>query len=196
MEAMIDEKALDRLFLEARSYYSWKDKDVADQTLKDLIELMKMGPTSFNSLPARVIFVKSSEEKEKLLTCVMPGNTEKIKLAPVCAIMGYDREFYQKLPKFFPHQDVMSVFKGNDDLIENTAYRNGTLQGGYFIIAARALGLDCGAISGFDNDAVDRLFFPCGTIRTNFLCNLGYGDSKGLFPRSPRPDFQEIASII
>jgi len=192
----ISKEALDQIFLEARTHNVWLEKEVSDETLRRIYDLMKWGPTSANSLPARFVFVKSADAKEKLLQCVSRGNFEKTKQAPVTAIVAYDLEFYEKLPVLFPHADARSWFVGNEKLIEATAFRNGTLQGAYLIIAARALGLDCGPMSGFDNAKVDAAFFEGTSWRSNFLCNLGYGDASKLFPRSPRLDFEEACTII
>ena len=155
-----------------------------------------MAPTSANCLPARFVFVKSNEAKERLKPHLSEGNRDKTMKAPVCTIVGYDLEFYEHLPKLFPHTNARSWFAGNPDKIRETAIRNGTLQGGYFILAARALGLDCGPMSGFDKEGVDNAFFAGSSVRSNFLCNLGYGDPEGVGPRSPRFDFGEMAKIV
>jgi 3-hydroxypropanoate dehydrogenase len=155
-----------------------------------------MGPTSANCSPARILFVKSDAAKERLKPHLSSGNVAKTMSAPVCAIIGYDLEFYEKLPKLFPHTDARSWFAGKDQKIFETAFRNGTLQGAYLILAARALGLDCGPMSGFDNAGVDKEFFSGSTIKSNFLCNIGYGDPSALRPRSPRLSFEEIGKII
>ena len=157
---------------------------------------MKWGPTSANSSPARIVFVKSKEAKEKLLPCMAEGNVEKTKAAPVTAIVAQDMEFYEKLPKLFPFADARAWFAGNKPLIESTAFRNSSLQGAYLIIAARSLGLDCGPMSGFDNAKVDAAFFQGTTWKSNFVCNLGYGDSSKLYPRAPRLDFNEACKIL
>lgn len=195
MNSLSDE-ALDQLFREARTHNEWLPQPVSDETLRQIYDLMKWGPTSANSSPARIVFVNSAEAKEKLLQCVAPGNLEKTRTAPVTAIIAHDMEFYEKLPKLFPHADARSWFAGNKDLIEATAFRNGTLQGAYLMLAARALGVDCGAMSGFDNAKVDAAFFEGTSWKSNFLCNLGYGDASKLFPRSPRLDFEEACQII
>ncbi len=192
----ISQDALDQLFLKARTHNAWLDKPVPDDLLKQIVEIMKWGPTSANQSPARIIFVKSPEAKARLKPYLQAGNVEKTMKAPVCAIIGHDLDFYEHLPKLFPHTDAKSWFVGNEPLIETSAFRNGTLQGGYFILAARALGLDCGPMSGFDNEGVDREFFAGTRIKSNFLCNLGYGDPAALFPRSPRFSFDEMAKII
>jgi 3-hydroxypropanoate dehydrogenase len=161
------------------------------------VEIMAMGPTSANCLPARILFVRSQEAKKRLEPLLDAGNRVKTMQAPVCAIIGYDLKFYEKLPRTFPHnQAARGWFEGNPPKIESTAFRNGSLQGGYFIIAARALGLDAGPMSGFDNAGVDREFFPGGDVKSNFLCALGHGDPSALMPRSPRLPFAEIASFV
>ena len=191
----LDQSGLDLLFNNARTYNNWQDKPVSDDTLHALFDLVRMGPTSANCSPARIVFVKSDAAKEKLKACLAEGNVAKTMAAPVCAIIAHDMEFHEHLPKLFPHTDAKSWFAGKPDFIESTAFRNGTLQGGYLIMAARALGLDCGPMSGFDNEAVDKAFFASTTYKSNFLCNLGYGDDKDMFPRSPRFDFDEACRI-
>ena len=191
----LGEAALKQLFTEARTHNGWLDRPVSDETLRRLADLMKMGPTAANSSPARIVFVKSKEAKEKLKPCMAPGNVDKTMAAPVTAIVGMDMEFYEKLPQLFPHADARSWFAGNDAAIQATAFRNSSLQGAYLIMAARALGLDTGAMSGFDAAKVEEAFFPGGKIKANFVCNLGYGDSSALFPRSPRLAFEEFCSI-
>ncbi len=196
MAQPLDQAALDTLFLQARTMNKWQDKDVPDELLHRLVEVLKMGPTSANCSPARIIFVKSKEVKAKLKPHLSAGNAAKTMSAPVCAIIGHDLEFYEHLPKLFPHDNAKSWFAGQPDKILDTAFRNGTLQGAYLILAARALGLDCGPMSGFDSAGVDNTFFAGTKIKSNFLCNLGYGDPAGLFPRSPRFGFDEMASIV
>ncbi len=196
MSHPIDSQALDQIFFEARTHNVFLDKDVPDALLAELIDLMKMGPTSANCSPARIQFAKSAQAKERLKPFLSAGNMTKTMSAPVCAIIGYDLAFYEHLPKLFPHDDAKSWFEGKPDHIATTAFRNGTLQGAYFLIAARALGLDTGPMSGFDNAGVDEALFAGTQIKSNFLCNLGYGDSSKLFPRSPRFEFNEIAEII
>jgi 3-hydroxypropanoate dehydrogenase len=164
--------------------------------LHELVNLLKLGPTSANSSPARFLFVKSRAAKERLKPFLSDGNRDKTMRAPVCAIVGYDLDFHEHLPKLFPHTNAKSWFEGKEQKIYDTAFRNGTLQGAYLIIAARALGLDCGPMSGFDNAGVDREFFAGTSIKSNFLCNLGYGDLGALLPRSPRFGFDEIARIL
>ena len=193
----IDTRALNQLFFEARTHNAWLDRDVPDEMLHRLVDIMKWPPTSANCSPARILFLRSEAAKKRLEPHLMEGNKAKTMAAPVCAIIGYDLKFYEKLDKLFPHDlTARSWFEGNDELIEATAFRNGSLQGAYFIMAARALGLDTGPMSGFDNAAVDAEFFPDGAIKSNFLCNLGYGDPAALFPRSPRFDFDEMAKIL
>lgn len=193
----ISNDALDQIFLRARTHNRWLDKPVDEGTLRRLVEIMAMGPTSANTLPARIVFVRSQEAKKRLEPLLDEGNRAKTMQAPVCAIIGYDLKFYEKLTKTFPHNPAArSWFEGKPAHIETTAFRNSSLQGAYFIIAARALGLDTGPMSGFDNQGVDREFFPGGQIKSNFICALGYGDASALFPRSPRLDFDEIAKII
>jgi len=196
MTGILDEEALATIFFDARTYNAFHDKPVPEAILRRLIDVMKMGPTSANCSPARIVFVTSSEAKERLRPHLSEGNVEKTMKAPVCAIIGQDMEFYDKLPKLFPHTDARSWFAGDPEKIGTTAFRNSTLQGAYFIIAARALGLDCGPMSGFDNAGVDKAFFAGTPVRSNFLCNLGYGDPSDLFPRSPRFAFEEMASIV
>jgi len=192
----VDEAALRQIFLDARTYNGWLDRPVSDDCLRQIVDLMKMGPTSANCQPIRIRFLKSREAKERLRPFLMEGNVEKTMSAPVVAILAHDLEFHERLPRYFPHTDAKSWFEGNQPLIEETAFRNGTLQAAYFIMAARALGLDCGPMSGFDQDGVNREFFAGTSIRANFLCNLGYGDPASLFERSPRPEFGEIAEIL
>lgn len=192
----IDEKAKDILFRDARTYNAWQDKDVSDALLKALFDLVKWAPTSANCLPMRVKFVKSKEAKEKLKPLLDQGNVEKTMSAPVTAVIAYDMKFYEHMPRLFPHTDAKSWFVGNDDLIKATAQRNGTLQGGYFILAARGLGLDCGPMSGFNVAGVKDAFFKGEDVVVNFLCNLGYGSEENLFPRSPRFDFDDVCEIL
>lgn len=192
----LDAAALDQLFRKARTHNGWQDKPVSDETLRALYDLLKWGPTSANSSPARFVFVKSAEAKQRLKPALAPGNLDKTLAAPVVVIVAHDTAFYEQLPKLFPHTDARSWFVGNAPLIEKTAFRNGTLQGAYLMIAARALGLDCGPMSGFDNDKVDKEFFAGTTVRSNFLINLGYGDPSKLHSRGPRLAFDEAAQIL
>ncbi|HLY57548.1 MAG TPA: malonic semialdehyde reductase [Stellaceae bacterium] len=187
--------ALDQLFHEARTHNGFLDREVPEQLLRDAIDIAKMGPTSANSSPMRVVFVRSPEGKERLRPALAPGNLAKTMAAPVTAIVANDYEFYEHLPKLFPHADARSWFHGNEQLIADTAFRNGTLQGAYLILALRAVGLDAGPMSGFDNSRVDAEFFKGTQIRSNFLVNIGYGDETKLFPRSPRFTFDEIAKF-
>ncbi len=187
---------LDQLFRNARTHNGWLDKPVADSLLGELHDLMKWGPTSANCWPLRVVYVKSPEAKTRLLPLMMEGNRAKTEAAPVTALLGMDLDFPDTLPKLFPHTDAKSWFVGNDALIDTTAFRNSSLQGAYFMLAARALGLDCGPMSGFDAAKVDAEFFAGTRIKTNFICNLGYGDPAQLFPRSPRPGFDEVCKIL
>ena len=196
MTKALDQAAFDQLFLEARTQNAWKEGEISDDTLRRLFDIVNMGPTSANCSPARYVFVKSPEAKERLKLHLSGGNLEKTMSAPVTVIIANDMEFYEHLPKLFPHTDAKSWFTSNDDLIRETAFRNATLQGGYMIIAARALGLDCGPMSGFDQAGVDEEFFKGTTYQSNFLLNLGQGDPSALFQRSPRFEFDEIASIL
>lgn len=187
---------LDQLFRNARTHNGWLDKPVDDSLLGELHDLMKWGPTSANCWPLRVVYVKSPDAKARLLPLMMEGNRAKTEAAPVTAILGMDLDFPDTLSKLFPHTDAKSWFAGNDALIDATAFRNSSLQGAYFMLAARALGLDCGPMSGFDAAKVDAEFFAGTKIKTNFICNLGYGDPAQLFPRSPRPSFAEVSKIL
>lgn len=195
MNHAISDEALDQIFRAARSQNKWLDKPVSDTLLQAVYDLMRWGPTSANCSPSRIVFVKSQEAKERLKAHLSPGNVHKVMSAPATAIIGYDMEFYEKLPQLFPHTDARAWFVGNAALIQTTAFRNGTLQGAYFMIAARALGLDVGPMSGFNNDAVDKEFFPSGKIKSNFICSVGYGDPTGVFDRSPRLSFDEACRI-
>jgi 3-hydroxypropanoate dehydrogenase len=190
-------QALDQLFRTARTQNAWRDEPVSDEQLHALYELMKWGPTSANCSPARIVFVKSDEARRKLEPALSEGNRAKTMRAPVTAIIATDFAFYEKLPYLFPHTDAKSWFEGNPKLIETTGFRNATLQGGYFILAARALGLDCGPMSGFDNATVDAAFFTGTSVKSNFLVALGHGDPDPavLFPRSPRLSFDEACRI-
>ncbi|MBU3544451.1 MAG: malonic semialdehyde reductase [Betaproteobacteria bacterium] len=192
----LEQSALSQLFIDARTHNSWQDKPVTDEQIKDLYELLKFAPTSVNCNPARFLFIKSPQAKERLLACVTPGNLEKTRAAPVTAIIGMDLDFYEQLPKLFPHVDAKSWFVGKDAYIESTAFRNSALQGAYLTMAVRALGLDCGAMSGFDADKVNAEFFPDGRVKVNFLLNIGYGNSASLMPRQPRPSFAEVCRIL
>lgn len=191
-----DDKTLDLVFRTARTHSNWLDKPVDEALLTRVYDLAKMGPTSANTSPMRIVFVKSEAAKEKLKPCLAPGNVDKTMSAPVTAIIAHDLEFYERLPKLFPHVDARSWFAGNVELIESTAFRNGTLQGGYFMLAARALGLDCGPMSGFDSGKVDAAFFAETKFKSNFLCNLGYGDTSKLHPRNPRLDYSDVCKLV
>ncbi len=195
MPDMLTHDALNTLFMEARTHNSWTDQAVDDETLERIWEIARMGPTSANCSPARIVFVRSAEAKGQLHDCLAEGNIDKTMAAPVTAIIGHDMAFFEKLPTLFPHTDAKSWFVGNDDLIAATAFRNGTLQGAYLMLAARAVGLDCGPMSGFDNDAVDARFFAGTDVKSNFICNLGYGTAEGLYPRAPRLAFEEACRI-
>jgi 3-hydroxypropanoate dehydrogenase len=210
MSTPLSEEGRDLLFRKARTYSDWLNQPVSDDVLRQLYDLMKWGPTSANCCPARILFLCTPEAKQRLLPALAPGNVDKTMAAPVTAIIGCDMKFYEALPKLFPHADARAWFVDNPELAEVTARRNSSLQGAYFIIAARALGLDCGPMSGFDNAKVDHEFFPadCGRaefqqeylpdshVKSNFLCNLGYGDASKLFPRSPRLDFDEACKLL
>ena len=196
MTGKLPDRCLDQIFRDARTHNAWRDKDFPDSLLHELVDLVKLGPTSANCSPARFLFVKSRAAKERLKPHLSEGNRDKTMKAPVCTIIGYDLDFYRHLPKLFPHADAKSWFEGDAKKIQETAFRNGTLQGAYLIVAARALGLDTGPMSGFDNNAVDREFFAGTNIKSNFLCSLAYGDASVLFPRSPRFAFDEMARIV
>jgi 3-hydroxypropanoate dehydrogenase len=197
MGTPLDDVALDRIFRAARTHNGFTDTQVTDQQLHAIYDLMKYGPTSANCSPARIVFVRSRQAKERLRPALSASNLEKTMAAPVTAIVAYDLEFYEKLPQLFPHNlDAINWFKGKPAMIETTAFRNGSLQGAYLIIAARALGLDCGPMSGFDNARVDAEFFPEGKHKSNFLCNLGIGDPSKLFARSPRLPFEQACSVL
>lgn len=191
----LPDNALDQLFREARTHNAWLPKPVDDTLLERIVALTVMGPTSANSSPGRFVFVKSAEAKEKLKPALSAGNVGKTMAAPVTVIVGMDMAFYEHLPKLFPHANARSWFAGNEETIRTTAFRNASLQGAYLIMAARALGLDTGPMSGFDAAKVDEAFFAGTTIRSNFLINLGYGDRSKLHPRNPRLSFDETARI-
>ena len=196
MNQPLSDAALDQLFRTARTYNGYLDQPVSTEQLHAIWELMKMGPTSANMLPARLVWVKSDEAKAKLAAFCLPANAEKILKAPVSVIIGMDLDFHLKLPELFPHADAKSWFEGNEPLKEISAMRNSTLQGGYFIMAARALGLDTGPMSGFSNEAVDAAFFAeTPRVKSNFISTLGYGDPASIFARSPRPDFDTFNRI-
>jgi 3-hydroxypropanoate dehydrogenase len=207
----IPDAAIDQLFRQARTHNAWLDKPVPDGVLREIYDIAKWGPTSANTSPARFVFIRTKEAKERLRPALAPGNVEKTMTAPVTVIIAYDLLFYEKLGKLFPHNKSMrNMFAANPQLVETTARRNSTLQGAYLMLAARAAGLDCGPMSGFDNAKVDeeffgagkecvgceQEFFPEGHVRSNFLCNLGYGDRSKLFPRNPRLDFDEACTLL
>jgi 3-hydroxypropanoate dehydrogenase len=197
MASAIDAAALDQIFLTARTHNKWLDRDVPDSLLKELVDVMKMGPTSANCQPARIVFVKSAAAKARLAPFLSEGNRAKTMTAPACAIIGYDLEFYENLPRMFPHnQTAKGWFTGSPAHAEATAFRNGSLQGAYFIVAARALGLDTGPMSGYDQAGVDKEFFPGGKVKSNFLCSVGYGDASAVLGRLPRLTFDEMAEIL
>ena len=195
MHKSLSDEAQDILFREARSFSYWQDRDVSDELLHQLYELMKWGPTAANSCPARIVFVKSAEAKARLKPCLSEGNMAKSMSAPVVAIVGMDMEFYERLPQLFPHTDARAWFAGKPDKIEETAFRNSSLQGAYMMLAARSLGLDCGPMSGFDKDKLEAAFFPDGTVKANFICALGYGERSRLHPRGQRLSFAEACRI-
>ena len=195
---MLDDKALDKILREARTHNGWLDKPVTDDQLRAIYDLAKWGPTSANTQPARYVFVRTPVGKERLRPALSAGNTEKTMSAPVTVIVAYDTQFYEHLPKHFPHdQTAIHWFKGEgkEVVASTTAFRNGTLQGAYLMIAARSLGLDCGAMSGFNNAVVDENFFPDGRFKTNFLCNIGYCDTSKIFARSPRMAFEDACTL-
>ena len=196
MADILDDAALDTLFRSARTHRGWLDKEVSDVLLQAVYDLARMGPTSANCCPMRVVFVKSPEAKERLKPALAPGNVEKTMSAPVTAIVGHDLEFYEELPRLAPHGDMRAMFAGKARLIEETAFRNGSLQGAYLMLAARGLGLDCGPMSGFDSAKLDAAFFPDGRVKSNFLCNLGFGDPDKLHERQPRLAFDEACRIL
>lgn len=211
MSKLLNDEALDQLFREARTHNAWQDRSVTDETLREIYDLLKWAPTSANGSPARFIFLRTPAAKQRLAPSLAPSNVEKTMTAPVTVIVAYDLKFYEKLPKLFPHSPSMrNLFASSPELVEVTARRNSSLQGAYLIMAARAVGLDCGPMSGFDNAKVDeeffsagtpcedcgQEFFPAGHVKSNFLCNLGYGDPAKLFPRSPRLSFDEACSLL
>jgi 3-hydroxypropanoate dehydrogenase len=192
----VDGEALDALFREARTYSAWLPRPVREDLLREAYDLAKMGPTSANASPARFVFLTTEEAKERLIPALMPGNVEKTRSAPVTVIVAQDLEFYEQLPRLWPQVDARCWFAGNPGLIADTAARNSSLQGAYLMLAARALGLDCGPMSGFDAEKVNAEFFPDGRWRANFLFNLGFGDAEKLHPRAPRLDFEEACRLL
>ncbi|MEM9495421.1 MAG: malonic semialdehyde reductase [Pseudomonadota bacterium] len=195
-DKMINDEALDIVFRTARTHNGWEERKISQALIQAVYDLTKMAPTSANCSPARFVFVTSDEGKARLKPHVAEGNVAKVMAAPCCVIIGHDMAFYEALPKLFPHTDAKSWFVGNDALIEETAFRNGTLQGAYLMLAARSLGLDCGPMSGFDQAGVDKEFFADTSVKSNFLCNIGYGTDENLFPRSPRLDFEEACEVV
>lgn len=195
MKQPLNTEALAQLFSEARSYNCWQDKAVSDEQLQQLYALMKWGPTAANSCPARIVFVKSEAAKQRLKPCLAEGNVEKSMSAPVVAIIGMDMEFYEQLPKLFPHTDARSWFAGKPEKIAENAMRNSSLQAAYLMLAARSLGLDCGPMSGFDYPALETAFFPQGAVKANFICAIGYGSEERLHPRGPRLEFDDACRI-
>ncbi|MDH4871122.1 malonic semialdehyde reductase [Pseudomonas sp. BN515] len=210
MSKRLSEEGMDLLFREARTYSAWLEKPVSDDTLRELYDLMKWGPTSANCSPARILFLRTPEAKHRLLPALAPGNVDKTMAAPVTAIVAYDLKFYEQLPKLFPHTDARAWFANTPELAGLTARRNSSLQGAYFMLAARAVGLDCGPMSGFDNALVDHEFFPAdgradafqlehfpdSQVKSSFLVNLGYGDPSKLHARAPRLDFDEVCKLL
>lgn len=192
----LDDDSLGLILSEARSHYAWTDRPITDSDLRRLYEAFKFGPTSANGNHARFIFVRHPDAKEKLAACVNPGNVEKVQTAPVTAIIAYDVEFWRHLARLHPHKDMSASFSADPHKSESAAFRNSTLQGAYLMIAARALGFDVGAMSGFSNAKVDQAFFSGTTFKSNFLCNIGYADETALFQRLPRFDFDEICQLV
>ncbi len=192
----LTEQVTQQLFTEARTHTAWQGRPVSDEILQQVYDLAKFGPTSANSNPLRIVFIKSKEAKEHLKPCLSEGNIEKTMAAPVTALFAMDMEFYEHLPKLFPQADARSWFVGNDRMIADGAFRDSTLQAAYFIIAARALGLDCGPMGGFDRQKADEAFLKDTTYKSNFLCNLGYGVKEKLHPRNPRFNFEDVCQIV
>ncbi|MEO9617179.1 MAG: malonic semialdehyde reductase [Parasphingorhabdus sp.] len=191
----VSDAALNQLFFDARSQNGYTDQPVSDEQIKQLFDVLQMGPTSMNCLPARFVFARTQEMKDKVAACAAPPNQDKISGAPVVVIIGMDMDFVEQLPKLFPHADMRGMYTGNDQLIADTAFRNSTLQGAYLIMAARALGLDCGPMSGFNPQAVDDVFWSETKVKTNFICTIGHGDPSKVFPRLPRYDFDEVCKL-
>jgi nitroreductase len=197
MSATLDDAALDIIFRSARTQNKWLPRPVTAEQLREVYDLAKWGATSANCFPMRIVFAHSQDARDRLAAMVMPGNVEKVKTAGAVAIIGYDLKFFDHIPRLFPHApEAREWFAGNEQLAFTTAFRNGSLQGAYLMLAARAVGLDCGPMSGFDNAAVDAAYFAGTDVRSNFICALGYGDPAGLFPRSPRPDFDDFCKIV
>ena len=192
----LNDKQLALLFGEARSMNGWQDKEVSDDMVKSIYELTKMGPTSTNCCPARFKFIKSDNQKQLLKEALLPNNIDKVMSAPVIAIIGYDLDFSDNMGKLFPHMDIAPMYKGNAEFNQATAFRNSSLQGAYFMMVSRALGLDCGPMSGFNNDLVDKTFFKDTNIKSNFLCCIGFGDPSKIFMRLPRLNFDDVCEIL
>ena len=192
----IADEALDQIFRKARTYRVWRPEPVPESLLRELYDLTRHGPTSANSSPARFVFLTSESAKQRLLPTLDPGNVAKTRTAPVTVIVAYDAEFHEQFPKLMPGSDLRDRFAGKTEFLEETAFRNGTLQGGYLILAARALGLDCGPMSGFSKEKVNQEFFPDGKWKANFLCNMGYGDGSKMPPRAPRLAFEEACQVL
>jgi 3-hydroxypropanoate dehydrogenase len=195
MSTPVSMSSIQQLFTEARTHHAWQDKEIADGLLREIYDLAKWGPTSANSSPMRIVFVKSKSSKEKLLPALAGSNGEQVRAAPVTAIIAHDQKFFDQLPRLFPAYDMRPMFVANPASAEQTAFRNSSLQGAYFILAVRALGLDAGPMSGFDNAKVDQAFFENSSWKSNFLCNIGYGDAAKLRPRGPRLDFDEACIV-
>ena len=196
MSGALSKEIQQHLFSEARSHHFWQKKPVSDELLRAIYELTKWGPTSVNSTPMRILFVRSDSQKEKLYPCLLGSNIEQVRQAPITAIVAQDSKFYDHLPKLFPAFDAKSMFAANESLSETTALRNSSLQGAYFMLAARASGLDVGPMSGFDNAKVDEVFFKGTSWKSNFICNIGYGEASKLYPRGPRLSFEETCKIV
>ncbi|MDJ0992781.1 MAG: malonic semialdehyde reductase [Dinoroseobacter sp.] len=195
-KATLDDDSIDLILRDARSHYAWTDRPVSDELLRTLFEITIAGPTSMNTCPARFLFVRSEEQKDRLAKSLKPKNVEKMRSAPVTAIIAWDPLFWQKLDFLFPHEDRKPMFEGKEAHCHDTAFRNSTLQGAYFMIAARAMGLDVGAMSGFSNQIVDEEFFGENGWKSNFLCNIGYADETALFQKLPRFDFDDVCEIV
>mgnify|MGYP001555693044 FL=1 len=196
MKNRLDDHALDQLFRTARTYPTWDTREVPETMLRELYELAIMGPTSMNCLPARFVFITTPEGKARLMPAIAEGNLSKVEEAPVTVILAHDTRFHEHMPELWPHMpDAGRMFEDNSELAGTTAFRNGTLQGAYLILAARALGLDVGPMSGFDNDKLDSIFFPDGRYKSNFLMNVGFGDDRGLYSRGPRLAFEQAVTV-
>ena len=193
--SQLDQPSIDLILTRARSHYAWKDTPVTDEQIRQMYDIVKMGSTSMNSCPARFTFVRSEEGKERIAKSLKPANVPKVMGAPLTVIIAHDLDFWKELPKLFPHEDRRHLFEGKSDYIEDTAYRNSTLQGGYLMTAARAIGLDVGAMSGFSNAVIDEEFFKGTTLKSNFLCNIGVADESALFQRLPRFEFDEVCDF-